>query len=165
MNPQSLLAKHALRLDHVAVAVKDLEQAIGFYRDVLGMDLVKRRQISGKKTGMISAEMSSGEFTIVLVQGTEPGSQVSRFIDEFGPGVQHIAIEVDNVEQVAGKLRERGLKFETGVIASPGLIQIFARRDESSGVMIEFIERTGANGFSEENVTSLFEQLESSEAF
>jgi methylmalonyl-CoA epimerase len=165
MNPLSLLSRHALRLDHVAVAVKDLEAAIAFYGGVLGMELVKRRRINGKKTGMISAEMSSGEFTIVLVQGTEPESQVARFIDEFGQGVQHVAIEVDSVNEVAEKLRERGLEFETSVITSPGLTQIFTKRDPSSGVMLEFIERTGVDGFSEDNVTSLFEQLEKSTAY
>jgi len=165
MNPLSLLSKRALRLDHVAIAVPDLEAAIRFYRDTLGMDLISRRTISGKKTGMVSAEMNSGEFSIVLVQGTESASQVTRFIEEFGPGVQHIAIEVDSVEDVANELRARGMEFETNVIVGPGLTQIFAKRDASSGVMFEFIERTGNEGFHEDSVRSLFEQLESSEAF
>lgn len=164
MNAIPLLSKHALRLDHVAIAVKDLEQSVVFYRDVLGMDLVRRRTITGKKTGMISAEMNSGEVSIVLVQGTEPESQVSRFISEFGPGVQHVAIEVDSVESVAEQLGARGLEFDTSVIVGPGLTQIFAKRDPSSGVMFEFIERTDNEGFSEESVRSLFEQLEQREA-
>ncbi|MEO8673042.1 MAG: VOC family protein [Tahibacter sp.] len=165
MNPLSLLSKRALRLDHVAIAVPDLEAAICFYRDTLGMDLIKRRTISGKTTGMVSAEMNSGEFSIVLVQGTESASQVTRFIKEFGPGVQHIAIEVDSVEGVANELRARGMEFETNVIVGPGLTQIFAKRDATSGVMFEFIERTGNEGFHEDSVRSLFEQLESSAAF
>jgi methylmalonyl-CoA epimerase len=159
-----LLSQHAIRLDHVAIAVRDLEPAIEFYRDVLGMELVDRKQISGKKTGMVSAELSAGEFSIVLVQGTEAESQVCRFIAEYGPGVQHVAIEVDSVEAVASKLHERGMKFETNVIEGPGLTQIFARRDDTSGVMFEFIERTTNQGFSEDSVRSLFEQLEQSEA-
>ncbi|MGN2245532.1 VOC family protein [Frateuria sp. GZRR35] len=164
MNGLPFLGQHAVRLDHVAIAVKDIDQAIGFYQDVLGMHLVDRKRIAGKKTGMVSAEFSAGQFSIVLVQGTEAESQVCRFIDEYGPGVQHVAIEVDSVVAVADKLRERGMQFETNVIQGPGLTQIFARRDGTSGVMFEFIERTANDGFNEESVRSLFEQLEQSEA-
>lgn len=160
-----LLSRRARRLDHVAIAVRNLDEAIAFYRDVLGMELRERRQISGKSTGMVSAELGSGEFSIVLVQGTERESQVTRFIDEFGPGVQHIAIEVDDVEAVTDELRARGVEFETDVIVGPGLTQVFAKRDAASGVMLEFIERTDNDGFSEDSVRSLFEQLEKSAAF
>lgn len=160
-----LLSRRARRLDHVAIAVRNLDEAIAFYRDVLGMELRERRHISGKSTGMVSAELGSGEFSIVLVQGTERESQVTRFIEEFGPGVQHIAIEVDDVEAVTDELRARGVEFETNVIVGPGLTQVFAKRDATSGVMLEFIERTDNDGFSEDSVRSLFEQLEKSAAF
>ena len=164
MSSVSQLNANAVRLDHVAIAVSDLEAAIEFYRDVLGLELVQRRSISGKKSGMVSAEMSAGPFNIVLVQGTDPESQVTRFVEQFGPGVQHVAIEVDNLACVADDLRERGLEFETNIITGPGLTQIFSRRDAVSGVMFEFIERTGTAGFHEDNVRSLFEQLELSNA-
>src|SRR3569623_188517 len=161
-----LLSRRARRLDHVAIAVKDLEAAIAFYHDTLGMELRQRRRIDGKTTGMISAELGSGEFSIVLVQGTDDASQVTRYIDEYGPGAQHVAIEVDSVADVARELGERGVEFETSVIVGPGLTQVFAKRDAASGVMLEFIERTANDGsFHEDSVRSLFEQLEKSEAY
>jgi len=162
-NPLPLLSSRARRLDHIAIAVRDLEEAIAFYRDTLGMELRERRSIFGKSTGMISAEFSSGDFSIVLVQGTERHSQVSRFIEKFGPGVQHVAIEVDSVADTMNELRARGIEFETNLIEGPGLTQVFAKRDANSGVMFEFIERTDNYGFNEDSIRSLFEQLERSE--
>lgn len=159
------LSRRALRLDHVAIAVPDLEAAISFYRDVLGMELLARRSIQGQRTGMISAEMGCGNSTFVLVQGTEPGSQVARFIQEFGPGVQHVAVEVDDVEALTRELHDRGLEFDTKVIRGPGLTQIFSRRDPHTGVMFEFIQRSSSRGFDEGNIQSLFEQLETGEAY
>jgi methylmalonyl-CoA epimerase len=165
VHPHALLSERARRLDHIAIAVPDLEEAIRFYRDTLGLMLRERRAIYGKTTGMVSAEFCSGDFSIVLVQGTERRSQVSRFIEQYGPGVQHVAIEVDSVEEVMRELSARGVEFETDLIEGPGLTQVFAKRDASSGVMFEFIERTQNVGFSEDSIRSLFEQLESSETY
>jgi len=165
IHPRALLSRRARRLDHVAIAVRDLEQAVAFYRDTLGLELRERRAIHGKSSGMLAAEFASGDFSIVLVQGTEPHSQVSRFIDEYGPGVQHVAIEVDSVEAVMDELQERGVAFETGLIEGPGMTQAFAKRDAVSGVMFEFIERTENPGFDEDSIRSLFEQLERSETY
>ena len=154
------------RIDHVAIAVADLEAAVTLYRDVFGFELLNRREISGAFTGMRSAELNAGGFSIVLVQGTDPASQVSRYIEQFGPGVQHIAVEVDNVEQLADRLRASGMKFATDVIRGNGLIQIFTQRDEPSGMMFEFIERGSTEaGFEQGNIQKLFDQLEAAEAY
>lgn len=154
------------RIDHVAIAVRDMEQALVFYRDVLGLDVKQERTITGTTTGMRSAELDAGGFSLVLVQGTDPASQVSRYIDEYGPGVQHLAVEVDDVEQLADRLRATGLRFATDVIRGKGLIQIFSQRDANSGMMFEFIARpTGDTGFEPNNIQKLFDQLEANEAY
>ena len=151
------------RIDHLAVAVKDLEQAIFFYRDVLGFGLAERRETRGDKTGMLSAVMDGGEFTIVLLQGTEPTSQVSQFVSQYGPGVQHVALEVKNLEIAIELLKDKGLEFATTIIVGPGLKQSFTRRDSNSGMMVELIERTGNEGFAENSVQDLFNQLEAAQ--
>jgi 4-hydroxyphenylpyruvate dioxygenase-like putative hemolysin len=96
----------------------------------------------------------------VLVQGTSPESNVSRFIERHGPGVQHVAIEVDGLPEVLGDLDERGCELMTGVIRSPGLEQAFTRRDPNSGVQIELISRGSEQGFTQSNITELFEAME-----
>lgn len=160
----ALLGKYAKSVDHIAIAVQDLEQSIEFYRKVLGFQLHERRRTEGKTTAMISAVMKAGPITVVLLQGTSPDSQVSKYVEHYGPGVQHIAVAVDNLPEMAEELKGAGLEFDTNVISSPGLRQIFTARDPGSGMMYELIERMGGD-FSDESVKSLFEQLEKKDAF
>jgi methylmalonyl-CoA/ethylmalonyl-CoA epimerase len=158
------LGRFATTIDHVAIAVKNLEESIAFFTGVLGFELKERRTTEGKTTAMISAVLKAGPLTFVLLQGTSPESQVTRFIDHYGPGVQHIAIGLNDLPQAAEQLAAAGMQFDTTVIESPGLRQIFTHRDSGSGLMIEFIERMGGD-FSDQSVKNLFEQLEKKDAF
>ena len=160
----SALSKHAARVDHLAIAVPDLEASIDWYTSVLGFTVKERRTTEGVTTSMSSAVLEAGALNIVLLQGTSPESQISRFIERYGPGVQHIAIRVDNLEEVAQGLTVAGMEFDTTIIQGGGLKQIFSKRDVGSGVMFELIER-GKDGFSDQNVQSLFSQLEKTNSF
>jgi methylmalonyl-CoA/ethylmalonyl-CoA epimerase len=162
--PMAMLSKYATSIDHVAIAVRNLEESIQFYTEVAGFELKERRRTEGKQTAMISAVLKAGPITVVLLEGTTPESQVSRFVDHFGPGVQHLAIGVQNLPEMAEELKAAGMEFDTTVISSPGLRQIFSRRDPVSGMMFEFIERMGGD-FSDQSVQQLFEQLERKNAF
>jgi 4-hydroxyphenylpyruvate dioxygenase-like putative hemolysin len=162
----STLTGAATGIDHIAVAVPDLEASIEFFTRKVGFKLKERRETLGKKTGMISAVLQAGPITVVLVQGTSPESQVSRFIEHYGPGVQHIAIGLNNLPGVAEHLRGSGLDFDTSVIHGKGLLQIFSHRDPGSGLMFEFIEHVEETGdFSDESVQELFRQLEEGDNF
>lgn len=161
----SALSRYAVKIDHVAIAVPDLDSGIDFYR-LLGFQLVERRQTTGEKTEMVSAVLRAGAITVVLVQGTTPASQVSRYIDNYGPGVQHIAIEVRNVAKLIEDLKAAGVEFATTLIQGQGIRQAFTARDRRSGMMYEFIERqTNEGDFTDESVRELFEQLERNDAY
>lgn len=153
------------RIDHIAIAVIDLEEAINFYSDVLGFELLHRREIRGKKSGMKSAEMSLNGIVFVLCQGTEPESQVSRLISHHGPCVAHIALEVDDLDFEVEALKANGLRFDTNIIRGSGLMQAFSSRCANSGLSFEFIQRNGEENFLEKNVQSLFDQLEAADAY
>jgi methylmalonyl-CoA/ethylmalonyl-CoA epimerase len=152
------------KIDHIAIAVRDLEAGIVYFTEVLGFELVRRRKISGGNTGMVSAEMEHHGLKFVLCQGTEPESQVSRLIAKAGPGVAHIALEVADASLAESTLRERGMSFDTSLIRGAGLSQIFSTRDPNTGLSFEFIERSGQEDFLEENIQDLFRQLEQSGA-
>lgn len=162
-NPMSL-GKYARSVDHVAIAVHDLEASIQFFTQVLGFELHERRKTEGKHTAMVSAVIKAGPLTFVLLQGTSPESQVSKFVEHYGAGVQHVAIGVENLPEMAEDLKASGMEFDTNIITSPGLKQIFTKRDTGSGLMIEFIERLGGD-FSDQSVQQLFEQLEQKDSF
>ncbi|MGX5851669.1 VOC family protein [Mesorhizobium sp. PL10] len=150
------------RVDHIAIAVLDLEASIKFFRDVLGFELKRRFHIKGRGTGMRSAELESRGIRFVLCQGTEPASQVSEFVRHHGIGVAHIALEVDDVDATVKTLKSRGLGFDTDVIRGPGLTQAFSSRSIETGLSFEIIHRDGETGFLESNVQQLFDQLERS---
>ena len=162
--PPAILGKYAKSVDHIAIAVHDLEASIKFYSEVMGYQVRERRETKGEKTAMISAVMVAGPITVVLLQGTSAESQVSRFVENYGAGVQHIAIGVENLPAMAEELKAAGMEFDTNVIEGGGLRQIFSHRDSGSGMMFEFIERLGGD-FSDESVKNLFEQLEKKNAF
>jgi methylmalonyl-CoA epimerase len=161
----SVLGRSAIAIDHVAIAVRDLDAAIAYYGDVLGFELQERRQISGRVSGMDSAVMEAGGVKFVLVQGDSPESNVSRYIEAYGPGVQHVAIEVPDPQAAIDDLRARNCDLLTGIIHGPGLDQIFTKREPNSGIQLEIIARAENDGFDPSNVQELFEAMERENVF
>lgn len=157
---RSVLARSAMAIDHVAIAVRDLDAAIAYYGEVLGFELRERRKIDGRVSGMDSAVMEAGGVKFVLVQGDSPESNVSRYIEAYGPGVQHVAIEVPDPQAAVDDLRARGADLLTGIIHGPGLDQVFTKREPSSGMQLEIIARSENDGFDPRNVQELFEAME-----
>lgn len=160
------LLKLPARIDHIAIAVEDLEEALFLYQGILGFELLNRREVKGEFSGMVSAELSAHGFSIVLIQGTSETSQVSQYIKEYGPGVQHIAIEVEDMQGIVDDLEGKGFEFATNIIRGKSLVQIFSKRDRNCGMMFEFIKRRDdEDGFETNNIQDLFEQLEANGAY
>ena len=151
-------------IDHVAVAVVDLAEAIAWYTGKLGFHLVEERETRGEHTAMVSAVVTSGSAVVVLIQGTSPESQVSRFIEHFGPGVQHIAFGVRDMDEAVERLGASGGVIDTPLIVDTGIRQAFLRRDAGSGVRVELIERTGGS-FSDNTVRQLFLAFETNDLY
>jgi methylmalonyl-CoA epimerase len=158
------LEESIIEIDHVAVAVEDLEQAIDWYIKKLGFKILERRVTRGEYTAMRSAVLRAGKAAVVLIQGTTPQSQVSRFIERFGPGVQHIAFSVEDIDVALKRLEDTGGAADTPLIADEGIRQVFLKRDPGSGVRVELIERRGGS-FTDETVEKLFRAFEKRELF
>lgn len=155
------VADFVVGIDHVAVAVGDLETAVDWATGQLGCRLREQRETQGELSGMRSAVLELGGLTLVLVQGTSASSQVAQFVARHGPGVQHLALRVSDIGQATSALARRGLSFSTPQLDGNDLSQIFSTRDHRTGLMIELIQRhNGYKGFSDENVTRLFRSLE-----
>lgn len=160
------LLKLPARIDHLAIAVKDLEEGLFLFQHVLGFKLLRKREIKGEFSGMLAAEVDAHGFNIVLIQGTCEKSQVTQYVKEYGPGVQHVAIEVEDMEGLVDELQEKGMEFATNIINGKNLLQIFSKRDRNSGMMFEFIKKaTAKDEFEKNNIQDLFQQLEASGAY
>lgn len=147
-------------IDHVAVAVEDLESAVAELTQRFGFDVIERRSVDGQHSGMVSATLRAGQATLVICQGTSPASNVSQYIANRGPGIQHVALSVGDHETLIADLRAAGADLLTGVIHAPGLDQTFTRRSQATGLQLEFVSRTEHTGFEDDNVRDLFESME-----
>lgn len=157
---QNALVDNIMDIDHIAVAVPDLNAATKWVHDVLGFVLEETRETHGKKTGMKSAVLRLGFVTIVLTEGIGEDSQTTRFVKSCGPGVQHVAFRVKNLALAMKAMQRNGLTFSSPRLDSEGLSQVFSHRDPATGLMVELIERRNFNGFRDENVQKLFDSLE-----
>ena len=153
-----------LSVDHIAIAVVDLDAAVEWYTRCLGFKLIETRTTCGERTSMVSAVLSAGGALVVLVQGTTPESQVSRFVQHFGAGVQHIAFSVNDIEVALARVLSAGGAADTPKIRDEGIRQVFLRRDAGSAVRVELIERRGGE-FSDHSVQQLFRAFESADLY
>jgi methylmalonyl-CoA/ethylmalonyl-CoA epimerase len=151
-------------IDHIAVAVPNLVEAVTWYTRTLGFRLVEERRTHGVSTSMVSAVLVAGSAVVVLVQGGCPKSQVSRFIEHFGPGVQHVAFATRDMDAALARLHAAGGKADTSIIEDVGIRQVFLHRDHRSSVRAELIERRGGT-FSDHSVQQLFRTFEANDLY
>jgi methylmalonyl-CoA/ethylmalonyl-CoA epimerase len=98
-----------LGIDHVAIAVADIEAAIGVFERVLGMKVKHREEVPGFKVK--TATLSTGGTDIELIQATSDDSPVARFVAERGAGLHHIGFAVSDIGKALDVLREQGVQL------------------------------------------------------
>lgn len=129
-------------IDHVGVAVPDLDAAIAFYRDVLGMRLVHEE--SNTEQGVREAMLAVGDSGsyVQLLAPLTPDSAIARFLQRSGPGIQQVAYRVENIETVARVLRERGMEllYQTARRGTAGSLVNFIHPRSAGGVLVELVQ-------------------------
>src|SRR6185312_9203378 len=100
------MALKAKGLDHVAIAVKDLDAAVSLYRDVLGLELAEIEEVAEQQVR--TAIFGHGMGRIELICPTAPDTGVAKFLEKRGEGLHHICVEVDDIESAISALSERG---------------------------------------------------------
>lgn len=132
-------------IDHVGVAVPDLDEAIAFYRDTLGLELthVEVNEGQGTREAMMRAPGDDGTGSAVqLLAPLAPDSTIGKFLDRKGPGVQQVAYRVTDVEAAAEALRAKGLRvlYEKAVQGTANSRANFVHPKDTGGVLIELVE-------------------------
>jgi methylmalonyl-CoA/ethylmalonyl-CoA epimerase len=129
-------------IDHVGVAVPDLDTAIAFYRDTFGMRLVHEE--TNDEQGVREAMMAVGSSgsCVQLLAPLSPESTIAKFLDRSGPGVQQVAYRVDDVEKVSAALRERGVRllYDAAKRGTAGSRVNFVHPKDAGGVLVELVE-------------------------
>jgi methylmalonyl-CoA/ethylmalonyl-CoA epimerase len=131
-----------VQIDHVGIAVPDLDEAIAFYRDMFG--IVSVHEETNEEQGVREAMLAVGDGStmIQLLAPLSATSTIAKFIDRSGPGVQQVAYTVADIDAVSATLRERGLRL---LYAAPrrgtsGSRVNFIHPKDAGGVLIELVE-------------------------
>jgi methylmalonyl-CoA/ethylmalonyl-CoA epimerase len=129
-------------IDHVGIAVADLEAAKAFYRDALGMETVHEE--TNEEQGVREAMVAVGDSgsCIQLLAPLDDSSTIAAFLDRHGPGMQQLAYRVTDVEAVSQVLRDRGLRllYDEPRPGTSGSRGNFVHPTDAGGVLIELVE-------------------------
>ncbi|MBD3306785.1 methylmalonyl-CoA epimerase [candidate division KSB3 bacterium] len=130
------------KVDHIGIAVKNIEQSLGIYRDLLGLELEGQQTVESQN--VVTAFFPVGETHIELVQPTEGNTGVMKFLEKRGEGVHHICFEVDDIDQALKELERRGARLidtEPRTIEGGAKKIAFLHPKSTGGVLIELSQR------------------------
>lgn len=128
------------RVDHVGIAVADIEEAEAFFRDVLGLE--KGREELVEEQGINAHLFPLGGSKLEVLESVDPDGPVARFLEENGPGVHHLAVEVPDVEEAIATMQDRGVEMvdEEPRIGVGGHRIAFCHPRDTQGVLLELVE-------------------------
>ncbi len=128
-------------IDHIGVAVANLEEAKRIFCDALGIPCIAEKLVPER--GVKIAFLSTGNTTIELLEGIGENSTVSKFVAQRGPGVHHLCFEVADIAAALRALGERGVQL-VDTVARPGAEGkpvAFVHPKSTLGVLVELIEK------------------------
>ncbi len=133
-------------IDHLGIAVENLEEAIPFYRDLLGLEFMGMEEVPEQKVRI--AMFRVGESRVELLEPTSPDSPVAKALEKRGPGIHHVAYSVDDLEDRIAFLEEKGVRM---IDSRPregagGSLIAFLHPSSSGGVLTEMCRRPGHEG-------------------
>jgi methylmalonyl-CoA/ethylmalonyl-CoA epimerase len=128
------------QINHVAVVVDDMEKALSFWRDALGMELHGLRDVPAEKSQVAFLPLSGSE--VELVQPTTDDSGIAKYLAKHGPGMHHICLEVDDIEGMMNELKSKGVRLtsEEPRVAMDGKRYAFIHPESTSGVLVELYQ-------------------------
>ncbi len=129
------------KIDHIGIAVADLDSAVKFYRDQLGLEFKGTEVIEEQKVTV--AFFPVGESKIELLESTDPDGPVGKYISKKGEGVHHLSFRVSDIESELKQLKEQGVALidETPRYGAGGARIAFLHPKSTGGVLVELCER------------------------
>jgi len=127
-------------IDHVGVAVKSLDDAVAVYRDILGFKLEGVHVLKERKV-KVAFLSSGGETNIELLEPLGADSPIAKFLESHGEGIQHIAVRVDNIEEVLNQYKAKGIILidEKPRVGAEGAKIAFVHPRSTKGVLLELV--------------------------
>lgn len=129
-----------MKIDHIGIATKGIAEVADFYREALGLNVEDVEEVAEQKVRV--AMLPIGESRIELLEPTTPDSPISRFLAKRGPGIHHVAIQVDDIRKSLKKMKEKGARLidEEPRTGAGGCLVAFVHPSSTGGVLVELVE-------------------------
>ena len=124
-------------LDHVGIAVQDIDQALAFYRDALGLEIEAPEDVRSQRVR--AHVIPAGQTALELLEATAPDSPIARYLQKRGPGIHHITLRVDDIRGALEHLRSRGVRLidEQPQSGAQSALVAFVHPSATHGVLVE----------------------------
>ena len=129
-----------MKINHLGIATKGIDEALAFWADALGLENVHTETVEDQKVRV--AMLPIGESRIELLEPTSDDSPISKFLEKRGSGIHHIAVEVDDIEAALAKLKARGMRLidEIPRKGAEGSLVAFVHPSSANGVLLELVQ-------------------------
>jgi methylmalonyl-CoA/ethylmalonyl-CoA epimerase len=128
------------KIDHVAIVVEDMENALSFWRDELGLELHELRDVPAEKSQVAFMPVSDTE--LELVMPTTDNSGIAKYLAKRGQGMHHLCLEVDDLLGMLAQLKAKGVRLinEEPRTSADGKIYAFIHPESACGVLVELYQ-------------------------
>lgn len=129
-----------MKINHLGIATKGIDEALKFWSDALGLENVHTEVVEDQKVRV--AMLPLGESRIELLEPTSDDSPISKFLEKRGGGIHHIAVEVTDLEASLAQLKEKGMRLidESPRIGAEGCLVAFVHPSSANGVLLELVQ-------------------------
>jgi methylmalonyl-CoA/ethylmalonyl-CoA epimerase len=130
-----------LKIDHIGIAVKDIEVAKKFYTELLGMKTQGEETIDSQHVKVCF--IPNGDSELELLESTTPDGPIAKFIEKNREGIQHVALKVDNIENALADLKAKGVRLidEVPRYGAGGASIAFVHPKSTGGILLELTQR------------------------
>ncbi len=131
-----------MKISHLGIATKGIDEALKFWRDALGLENIHSEEVPEQKVRV--AMLPIGDTRIELLEATSPDSPIAKFIEKRGGGIHHIAVEVEDITASLEKLKAEGARLidETPRAGAEGCLIAFVHPASTNGVLLELIQKS-----------------------
>ena len=130
-----------MKIDHIGVATGGIEEAAKFYREALGLEIEDIEEVTEQKVRV--AMLPLGESRLELLEPTSSDSPISKFLARRGPGIHHIAVQVEDISSALERLKQNGAQLidEQPRAGAGGCLVAFVHPSSAGGVLVELVQR------------------------
>lgn len=134
----------SIEIDHLGIAVRSLEEALRFYAGILGMEISCKETVKHERVHVAMLAAGTGETParIELLEASDAGSTIAKFIEKRGPGLHHIALRVEDLAAAVGRLESAGARLlHEPRQGAGGHFYVFVHPASTGGVLLELIQK------------------------